>query len=165
MSVCESEARVVVLWVPDVTDVLFPLLLWSLSFVMVSPVARIGILWTRSPFLFPQKRPLSCTVKTSRGTHPTEPERAHATRAAWWQAGAKRHEELRENRAVAKTGLASLHHVNLVAVSVLGPTGERQGHLDAIVAFAVLNRAVECSESCGPRAISLKSVDFCLRRS
>ena len=30
---------------------LFPLLLWSLSFVMVSPVARIGILWNRSPFL------------------------------------------------------------------------------------------------------------------
>ena len=30
---------------------LFPLLLWSLSFVMVSLVVRIGILWNRSPFL------------------------------------------------------------------------------------------------------------------
>ena len=30
---------------------LFPLLLWSLSFVVVSPVAWIGNLWNRSPSL------------------------------------------------------------------------------------------------------------------
>ena len=37
---------------------LFPLLLWSLSFVMVSLVAWIGNLWNRSPFSFSH----SCTV-------------------------------------------------------------------------------------------------------
>ena len=48
----ESEAWVIVLVVLDVTDVLVLLLLWSLSSVMVSLVARIGILWNRSPSFF-----------------------------------------------------------------------------------------------------------------
>ena len=52
----ESEAWEVVSVVPDVTDVpVSPLLLWSLSFVMVSLVARIGILWNLSPFSFSKK--------------------------------------------------------------------------------------------------------------
>ena len=40
---------------------LFPLLLWSLSFVLVSLVAQIEILWNGSPFLSHKKR-ARCTV-------------------------------------------------------------------------------------------------------
>ena len=40
--------------VPDVIDVLVSLRLWSLSCVMFLPVAMIGNLWNRSPFLSPK---------------------------------------------------------------------------------------------------------------
>ena len=36
----------------------------------------------------------------------------------------------------SKTGIASLPHVKLAPVGAPGPTGERQEHLDAVVAFA-----------------------------
>ena len=36
----------------------------------------------------------------------------------------------------SETGIASLPHVKLAAMSALGPTGERQEHLDAVVSFA-----------------------------
>ena len=58
----KPETRVDVPEVLDVTDVPVPLLLWSLSFVIVSLVARVGISWNRSPFLSPKKRVHSCTA-------------------------------------------------------------------------------------------------------
>ena len=36
----------------------------------------------------------------------------------------------------SRTGIASLPHVKLSPMSALGPTGERQEHLDAIVSFS-----------------------------
>ena len=47
----EPDTRRKVYVVPDVTDVLVSLLLWSLSFVMFFRVALIGNLCNRSPFL------------------------------------------------------------------------------------------------------------------
>ena len=35
----------------------------------------------------------------------------------------------------SKTGIASLHHVRLSPMSAPGPTGDGQGHLDAICLF------------------------------
>ena len=35
----------------------------------------------------------------------------------------------------SKTGIASLLHVKLAPMSALGPTGERQEHLDATISF------------------------------
>ena len=55
----ESEALLVV---PDVTDVL----LWSLSFVMVSLVALIGTLWNRSLFLVPRSVHFGFQVRRKR---------------------------------------------------------------------------------------------------
>ena len=75
-----------------------------------------------------------------RCTHPSGPERVQAERAAW---SAGRYKEarraLREQRR-SKTGLGSLPHVKMAPMSVAGPTGERQVHLDAIVAFAGARR-------------------------
>ena len=44
--------------------------------------------------------------------------------------------EARREQGRGKTGLASPPHVKLGPMSALGPTGERQEHLDAAVAFA-----------------------------
>ena len=40
---------------------LFPLRLWSLSCATFLPVALVGNLWNRSPFLFSKKRAHFCT--------------------------------------------------------------------------------------------------------
>ena len=50
------------------------------------------------------------------------------------EAGTKMHEELRGNGR-SKTGRASFPHVKLALMGALGPSGERQEHVDAGVAF------------------------------
>ena len=62
------------------------------------------------------------------GTHPTSAECAEAG----WNAGRN------------KTGIASLPHVKLAPMSALGPTGERQEHLGAIISFAVAGQRKVC---------------------
>ena len=61
LSDCEPDTRVHVRVVLDLMC-LFPLLLWSLSYVIVSPVARSWNLWNRSLFPFSKKRVHTCTV-------------------------------------------------------------------------------------------------------
>ena len=69
-------------------------------------------------------------------THPSISKQAQTTRAAW---GGGRHKTARSaarGQGRSKTGIASLLHVKLAPTSAPSPTGERQEHLDAIIAFA-----------------------------
>ena len=46
------------------------------------------------------------------------------------------------------TGLSSLPHVHLAPMSSLGPTGERQQHLAAILAFAGVGQRMRMFRVC-----------------
>ena len=89
------------------------------------------------------------------GTHPSNAERASATQAAW---GGGRHKTARSavrEQGRSKTGIASLPHVKLAPMCAPGPTGERQEHLDAIIAFAVLD-----SEDDSPQFLHILTVKW-----
>ena len=62
--------------------------------------------------------------------------RTLAARAAWRGGRYKEAQRAVREQGRSKAGLASLLHIKLVPMSAPGPTGERQEHLDAVVAFA-----------------------------
>ena len=70
------------------------------------------------------------------GTHPSSAECAEAARIAWGGERYKLARSVMREQGRSKTGKASLPHVKLSPMGAPGPTGERQEHLDAIVAFA-----------------------------
>ena len=70
---------------------------------------------------------------SGQGAHLPNAERAQATRAAW--SGDKTARSATTEQRRSKTGIASLPHVKLAPMSAPGPPGERQEHLDAIIAF------------------------------
>ena len=69
------------------------------------------------------------------GTHPTSAETGQRVFA--WEGG--RYKAARgamREQGRSKTGIASLPHVKCAPMGALGPVGERQEHLDAIISFA-----------------------------
>ena len=70
------------------------------------------------------------------GTHPADAEQAQAARAAWSGGRYKEAPAGMREHGRSKTGIATLPHVKLAPMRAPGPAGERQEHLDAIIAFA-----------------------------
>ena len=72
---------------------------------------------------------------SGRGAHPTDTERTQAACAAWGAGGYKEAQPCCE-RARAQQHWHRFPHVKCTPMSAPGPSGERQEHLDAIIAFA-----------------------------
>ena len=101
---------------------------------------------------------------SGQGTHLSSAERSQATQAAWVEADTKQ-------PGRSNTGIGSLPHVNLAPMSAPEPMGERQSHLDAIIAFAGGGQKEDYSESStfsqssGLQEISQKNTNFSSLRS
>ena len=70
------------------------------------------------------------------GAHPTSAECTEAARAAWGGGRCTAARGAMREQGRSKTGTASLPHVKMAPMSALGPRGDRQEHLDAVISFA-----------------------------
>ena len=107
--------------------------------ISISKAMKHRKLWTAA----------SISWSPGRGTNPTETERTQAARASWGGGRCKEARSAMRERGCSNTEAASVRRVTSALMSAPGRAGERQEHLDAVVAFASVRRGGECSELSG----------------